>query len=378
MNKPYFYFELIHQSKKSRARVGKIHTPHGIIETPNFVPVGTNATAKALDSQLLEKLDVQLMFCNTYHLLLHPGTEIVRQAGGLHRFINRKKPIITDSGGFQVFSLMYGTVQNELKSKGKKRESNAVLKIDEEGVLFRSYRDGTEILLTPETSVQAQKDLGADIIIPFDELPGYHTSAAMLRRSLERTHRWEERSLKEHQKNLSQQAMYAVIHGGIDDELRKASCQFLTDLSFDGFAIGGSLGKTRDQMLNMLKNMMGYLPPDKPNHLLGIGDLPSLQPSIELGIDTFDSSHPTRCARHGLLFTQQGMLKILNERYRNDFSPLDPACSCYTCQHYSRAYIRHLFKAHELTVYYLTSLHNVHFMMRLMRQFRHDILENRI
>lgn len=378
MSKQQFKFELIHQSKKSRARVGRIHTPHGIIDTPNFVPVGTNATAKALDSVLLDQLDVQLMFCNTYHLLLHPGTEIIKDAGGLHTFMNRKKPIITDSGGFQVFSLMYGTVHDELKSKGKKTSKNAVLKINEDGVLFRSYRDGHKILLTPESSVQAQKDLGADIIIPFDELPPYHTNPHKLKRSFDRTHRWEERSLNEHLKNPNGQAMYAVVHGGVDNDLRQKSCTILSNLAFDGFGIGGSLGKTRPEMVTMLTTMMPYLPIDKPNHLLGIGDLPSLEATIPLGIDTFDSSHPTRCARHGLMFTTQGMLKILNERHRNDFTAPDPSCSCYTCKNYTKAYLRHLFKAHELTAYHLASIHNIHFMVKLMARYRDAILNDQI
>ncbi|NBP01742.1 MAG: tRNA-guanosine(34) transglycosylase [Proteobacteria bacterium] len=378
MNKPFFHFELIYQSKKSGARVGRIHTPHGIIETPNFVPVGTNATAKALDSVLLDELDVQLMFCNTYHLMLQPGTALVKEAGGLHSFMNRKKPIITDSGGFQVFSLMYGTVHDELKSKGKKQETNAILKINEDGVLFRSYRDGATVLLTPETSVQAQKDLGADIIIPFDELPAYHTDQKKLVTSLERTHRWEQRSLEKHLENRNNQAMYAVIHGGVDNALRKKSCDFLTSLAFDGFAIGGSLGKTREQMLEMLTVMMPHLPTNKPNHLLGIGDLPSLEPAIKLGIDTFDSSHPTRCARHGLLFTQQGMVKILNEQYKHDFTPPDVTCDCYTCRNYTKAYLRHLFKAHELTAYHLTSLHNVYHMMKLFKSYRAAILQGQL
>ncbi|MCF7900435.1 tRNA-guanosine(34) transglycosylase [Candidatus Babeliales bacterium] len=377
MQKPFF-FEIIYQSKKSRARVGRIHTPHGIIETPNFVPVGTNATAKALDSVLMDQLDVQLMFCNTYHLMLHPGSQLIKDAGGLHTFMNRKKPIITDSGGFQVFSLMHGSVHNELKSKGKKSDSNAILKINEDGVLFRSYRDGSQLLLTPETSVQAQKDLGADIIIPFDELLAFHTDPQKLKNSFDRTHRWEERSLNEHLKNPNGQAMYSVIHGGIDDALRQKSCEILRNLPFDGHAIGGSLGKNQEQMLTLLKNMMPHLPIDKPNHLLGIGDLPSIQPCIELGIDTMDSSHPTKCARHGMLFTSEGIIKILNSRFKNDFTPLDPACSCYTCKNYTRAYLQHLFKAHELTAYSLTSLHNIHYMMQLMKSYRQAILDDKI
>ena len=289
MNSP-FAFELIHQSKKSRARVGRIHTPHGIIDTPGFVAVGTNATLKAVDSEMVNSIGLQLMFCNTYHLLLQPGATVIKNAGGLHTFINRKAPIITDSGGFQVFSLAYGTVNDELKSKGKKKHDGSVLKITEEGVLFRSYRNGDKVLLTPESSVQAQKDLGADIIIPFDELPPYHIAPHALKRSLDRTHRWEKSSLDVHVQNRNNQAMYAVIHGGIDKQLRKQSCDYLTSLDFDGFAIGGSLGKSHHEMFEMLTFTMPLIPTDKPNHLLGIGDLASLEPCIQLGIDTFDSS----------------------------------------------------------------------------------------
>lgn len=378
MQMPYFHFELIYQSTKSRARVGRIHTPHGVIDTPNFVPVGTNGTLKALDSALVDNLGVQLMFCNTYHLMIQPGTEVVKAAGGLHRFMNRSKPIITDSGGFQVFSLAYGTVEAELKSKGQKTGANSVLKISEEGVLFRSYRDGSPILLTPESSIQAQKALGADIIIPFDELPPYHIDRQSLVKSLERTHRWEARSLAEHEKNKQNQAIYAVVHGGIDNALRTQSAQYLTKLPFDGYAIGGSMGKTRDQMVSMLTNLMPQLPTHRPNHLLGIGDLASLEACMPLGIDTFDSSHPTRCARHGLILTKQGNLKINHSALKTDFRPLEEGCSCYTCTNYTRAYIHHLFKAHELTGYTLASLHNIHFMVLLMESYRSRILNGEL
>jgi queuine tRNA-ribosyltransferase len=373
-----FFFEIIHTSTKSRARVGRIHTPHGIIDTPNFVAVGTNGTLKALDNALVDDIGLQLMFCNTYHLMLQPGTQVVKDAGGLHRFIGRSKPIITDSGGFQVFSLAYGTVKDELKSKGATIGDSAVLKISEDGVLFRSYRNGDKVLLTPESSIQAQKDLGADIIIPFDELPPYHISHDRLVASLHRTHRWEERSLNEHLKNPNNQAMYSVIHGGIDPELRALSCKTLTALPFDGHAIGGSLGKNHEQMFAMLAQTMPLLPTDKPNHLLGIGDLTSIGPCIEFGIDTMDSSHPTRCARHGLLFTFNGMVKIMRSSYRTACGPIDPACYCYTCRHYSAAYLHHLFKAHELTAYTLASIHNLYFMNKLMEQYRQQILDNRI
>jgi queuine tRNA-ribosyltransferase len=373
-----FRFELIHQSSHSRARVGRIHTPHGIIDTPSFVGVGTNATLKALDSQMTQDLGLQLMFCNTYHLMLQPGTQIIKEAGGLHNFINRKMPIITDSGGFQVFSLAYGGVKDELKSRGAKRLDNTVLKISEEGVLFRSYRDGALMLLTPESSVAAQKDLGADIIIPLDELPPYHIDQKELIQSLERTHRWEKRSLDAHLKSPANQAMYAVVHGGIDKDLRLKSCAYLTSLPFDGYAIGGSLGKTHQEMFELLSYTMPVIPVEKPTHLLGIGDLASIEPSIKLGVDTFDSSHPTRCARHGLLFTSTGTVKIEASANRTSFEPIDRACICMVCQRYTRAYLHHLFKANELTAFTLATIHNLHFMITLMACYREKILRNEI
>ncbi len=369
------HFERIYQSKKSRARVGKIHTPHGIIDTPNFVAVGTNGTLKAIDSHLVDEIGIQLMFCNTYHLMVQPGVDIVKKAGGLHTFIKRKGPIITDSGGFQVFSLAYGTVHDELKSRGTKKTEGSVIKTSEEGVLFRSYRDGSPLLLTPEVSIQAQKSLGADIIIPFDELPPYHIDQRALKKSFDRTHRWEERSLNEHKKNINNQAIYSVIHGGIDPELRKKSCQILGSLDFDGHAIGGSLGKNREEMITMLTDIMPHIPEEKPNHLLGIGDLLSLDQAIQLGIDTFDSSHPTRCARHGLLFTTMGNLKIMHGSNKESFEPVDKNCVCFTCKQYTRAYLHHLFKAHELTGYTLATIHNLHFMVKLMEQYRSRILQ---
>jgi queuine tRNA-ribosyltransferase len=373
-----FKFEILHSSAKSRARVGKITTPHGVIDTPNFVGVGTNGTLKALDNAAVQEIGLQLMFCNTYHLMLQPGTQIVREAGGLHRYINRSMPIITDSGGFQVFSLAYGSVADELKSKGTKKQDGHVLKITEEGVLFRSYRDGTKILLTPESSVAAQKDLGADIIIPFDELPPYHIKDIDLKKSLDRTHRWEERSLFAHLANPNNQAMYAVIHGGVHQNLRSLSCEFLTRLPFDGFAIGGSMGRTKQEMIGMLTATMPLLPLEKPNHLLGIGDLESIDNCVPLGIDTFDSSYPTRAARHGILLTKKGPLKITQGNNARAFSPPEEDCGCSTCRQFSLAYLHHLFKAREMTCMTLATVHNLHFMVELMQRYRQKILSDEI
>ena len=373
-----FTFELIHTSTKSRARVGKIHTPHGVINTPGFVAVGTNGTIKALDSKMVEEIGIELMFCNTYHLLLQPGPEVVANAGGLHTFMNRSTPLITDSGGFQVFSLAYGGVASELKSSGGKQKGGSVLKITEEGVLFRSYRDGRKVLLTPESSIQIQKSLGADIIIPLDELPPYHISDADLLSSFKRTHRWEIRSLQEHLQDPKRQAMYNVVHGGINDDLRKESVRILRKHPFDGFAIGGSLGKNKAEMIHLLTSVRPEIPDEFPVHLLGIADLPSLEEAIPLGIDTFDSSYPTKAARHGTIFTQQGPLKITKSIYKNDNSPLEEGCYCHTCKHYSRSYINHLFACHEYTAHSLCSIHNLHYMVRYMENKRSLIYQNLI
>lgn len=373
-----FRFEIIHESSKSKARVGRIHTPHGVINTPNFVAVGTNGTLKALDNKTVSSLGLELMFCNTYHLLLQPGADIVHKAGGLHKFIQRDMPIITDSGGFQVFSLAYGSVANELKSRGTKKADGSVLKITEEGVTFRSYRDGSKVLLTPETSIQAQKKLGADIIIPFDELPPYHIDKKVLIDSLERTHRWEERSLNEHLKNPQSQAIYAVVHGGVDEELRNKSCDFLSSLPFDGFAIGGSLGKTKQELFSLLKYVPLRLDRSKPNHLLGIGDLESIDQAVGYGIDTLDSSYPTKAARHAIAITSQGPLNITKGEMRSRFEPLDKNCGCSTCQHFTIAYLHHLFKAKEMTAYTLASIHNVYQMVKIMENYRERILNDEV
>ncbi len=371
-------FEVLFRSKKSRARVGRIHTPHGIIETPAFVPVGTNGALKALDSVAVSNLETQIMFCNTYHLMIQPGEDIIEKAGGLHKFMNRTGPIITDSGGFQVFSLLYGGVAQELKSKGTKKRDSGVVKITEEGVTFRSYRDGRKIEMTAETSIGAQKKIGADLIVAFDELPPYHLSPENLKKSFERTHRWEKRSLDAHKADPRNQAMYAVIHGGMDRQLRKKSCQILGDQDFDGFGIGGSVGKDCPEMLQLLTDIMPFVPDDRPNHLLGIADLPALAGAIPLGVDTFDSAHPTKCARHGMALTKFGGLRILKSGNEILMQPIEIGCECYTCQNYTVAYINHLFKAHEMSAYTLMTIHNLHYMNRLMKKYRQDILDGLI
>ena len=374
-----FKFEILHRSKRSGARVGRIHTAHGCIDTPGFVPVATTGTLKALDNQLLAQSFDGLVFCNTYHLALHPGGDVIEAAGGLHQFIARDKPIITDSGGFQVFSLAYGSVANELKSRGSKQQQNAVVKISEEGVVFRSYRDGARFTLTPETSVRLQKQFGSDIIIPFDELPPYHVDAKRLVASLHRTHRWQKRSFDEHARQKKGQAMYAVVHGGVDAQLRRESALFLRSIDFDGFAIGGSLGKCTQDIAEVLSYTVHHLPETHPRHLLGIADIAGIQVGVGYGMDTFDSCYPMRSARHGVLFMSDGSkLKITSSAYKRDFSPIDSSCPCYTCRSYTRAYLHHLFKAHEPSALTLASVHNVVAMDRIMQRLRSDIVNDLI
>lgn len=369
-DKTSFHFQLFHKSKLSNARVGRITTAHGTIETPSFVGVGTHGALKAIDHATLNEMGLDLLFCNTYHMMLQPGADVVAKAGGLHKYIGRKGAIITDSGGFQVFSLAYGSVANELKGQGKNKQEGSVIKISEEGVIFRSYRNGDMIHLTPESCVEAQKKLGADIIIPLDELPPYHVDPRYLANSLQRTHRWEVRSLEAHLANRGHQAMYGVIHGGTNPELRRQSALFLREKEFDGFAIGGSFGKTKEEMIGMLHHTLPHIPPDRPIHLLGIADLPSLAAAVPLGIDTFDSAYPTRAARHGTLFTHQGNINITKGIYKEDFTPIEEGCDCHTCRTTTKAFLHHLFKAHELSALTMASIHNLYFMIKLMDNYR--------
>jgi queuine tRNA-ribosyltransferase len=270
-------------------------------------------------------------------------------------------------------------VHDELKSRGKKQRNGSVIKISEEGVLFRSYRDGSPVFLTPESSVAAQQQLGADIIIPLDELPPYHIDAAVLKKSVERTHRWELRSLQAHKSLATNQAMYSVVHGGLDKTLRLISCEFAQAHPFDGYAIGGSMGKTREQMYEMLDYTVPSLRPDKPRHLLGIGDTASCLEVVKRGIDTFDSAYPTKCARHGLFLKADGtFVKITNAQFKTLHEPIDKKCECSTCQRYTAAYLHHLFKVHELVALSAATIHNLHTMLHLTRTMREAILEDRL
>ena len=380
---PAARFEVERESALTGARAGRLRTPHGDVLTPAFVAVGTNATLKAVDHDAAAACGQQLVFVNTLHMMLGPGSGAVARAGGLHRFMSRRGPLITDSGGFQVFSLAHSSVHDELNRKGqgggrRGGRTRLLLRVDEEGALFRSYRDGSLLHLTPEVSVAAQKDLGADIILPLDELPPYHTSEDELERSVERSHRWEERSLEAHLADPRAQAMYGIIHGGVSERLRRRSARHLSALPFDGFAVGGSMGKDPEELLNVLRWVTPELPPAKPRHLLGVADEAGIRAAVPFGIDTFDSAFPTQIGRHGTALTREGRLRIKQRRYAEDFGPLDTECPCPTCTRYSRAYLHHLYKAKEPMLWTHLSLHNIAHMNAFMARLRQGILDGEV
>ncbi|SPN73371.1 Queuine tRNA-ribosyltransferase,queuine tRNA-ribosyltransferase,queuine tRNA-ribosyltransferase,Queuine tRNA-ribosyltransferase [Chlamydia serpentis] len=355
--------------------MGQIETTHGIINTPAFVPVATHGALKGV----IDHSNIPLLFCNTYHLLLHPGTETIAKMGGLHNFMGRQAPIITDSGGFQIFSLAYGSVNQEIKSCGKKKGVSSLVKITDEGAWFKSYRDGRNLFLSPEISVQAQKDLGADIIIPLDELLPFHANQEYFLASCSRTYLWEKRSLDYHRRDPKHQSMYGVIHGGLDPQQRRLGVRFVEDQPFDGFAIGGSLGRNLKEMSEVVRVTSSFLSKERPVHLLGIGDLPSIHAMIGFGIDSFDSSYPTKAARHGLILSAKGPIKIGHQNYSHDSSTIDSSCSCLTClSGISKAYLRHLFKVREPNAAIWASIHNLHYMQQVMNEIREAILKNEI
>ncbi|WP_135555022.1 tRNA guanosine(34) transglycosylase Tgt [Paenibacillus cymbidii] len=353
-------YEPIKTCRQSGARLGLVHTPHGTIETPAFMPVGTLATVKTVSPEELKLMDAQIVLSNTYHLFLRPGHEIVRRAGGLHKFMNWDRPILTDSGGFQVFSL------------SDRR------KIKEEGVEFRSHLNGDKLFLSPEVAMQIQNALGADIIMAFDECAPYPAEHGYVKQSLERTTRWAERCLLSHERPHDQ-GLFAIVQGGMFADLRKQSATELTSMDFPGYAIGGlSVGEPKPLMYEALEETVPLLPTGKPRYLMGVGSPDALVEGAIRGIDMFDCVLPTRIARNGTVMTGTGRLVVRNAKYAEDFGPLDPACTCYTCRHYSRAYIRHLIKADETFGIRLTSIHNLHFLLELMRGVRQAIREDRL
>lgn len=351
----HFEFELI--ATDGNARAGVFHTPHGDLLTPIFAPVGTQATVKAVTPAQLEELDASLVLANTYHLYLRPGADLVAEMGGLHRFMQWHRPILTDSGGFQVFSL------------------SAMRKIDEDEVIFKSHIDGSLHRFTPEKSIQIQEQLGADIIMAFDECaPPY--DRAYNERALERTHAWAERCLKA--KSRPDQALFGIVQGGVFPDLRERSANFIASLNFPGHAIGGlSVGETKAEMHAMLEIVNGILPANKPRYLMGVGSPEDLVEGIARGVDIFDCVLPTRLARHSAAMTFTGRLNLMNAGFARDPRPIDETCTCYTCRTFSRAYLRHLIVAREMLASTLISIHNIHTLLTLVRRARQAILEKR-
>lgn len=352
-------YELLHTDKKTGARRGRITTPHGTIETPVFMPVGTQATVKAMKPEAVADTGAQIILANTYHLFLRPGSDIVREAGGLHRFMNWDKPILTDSGGYQVFSL------------------GAMRKITEEGVMFASHIDGSRHMLSPEKSIEVQNDLGSDIIMAFDECAPKDASRKYIEKSQAMTTRWLERCVKAHQ-NPDRQALFGIMQGGFYRDLREKSAKEIVDLDLPGYAIGGiSVGESKEDYIGVLDYAPKLLPENKPRYVMGIGTPDYIFEAVERGVDMFDCVEPTRIARHGMAMTSHGRISIKNAKFERDFTSLDPECDCYTCRNYTRAYLRHLFKAGETMSHMLLTEHNLRFLSRLSEDIRRSIEEDR-
>ena len=358
-NNPVTY-QLEKKEKHTGARLGKITTPHGTFETPMFMPVGTLATVKTMAPEELEEMGANIILSNTYHLWLRPGEDIVEEAGGLHSFMNWDKGILTDSGGFQVFSLAH------------------MRQIEEEGVHFRSHLDGSKLFLSPEKAITVQNKLGPDIMMSFDECPPFDESYDYTKKSVERTSRWAERGLKAHQ-NPDTQGLFGIVQGGGYEDLRKQSAKDLTSMDFAGYSIGGlSVGEPKKDMYRVLDFTTPLLPEDKPRYLMGVGTPDALIEGVMRGVDMFDCVLPTRIARNGTTMTSKGRLVVKNAAYARDFRPLDEKCNCYTCRNYTRAYIRHLIKSDETFGLRLTSYHNLYFLLDLMKKVRQAIREDNL
>ena len=357
MSQPFSY-ELIHTCAQSGARLGVLHTPHGDIQTPIYMPVGTAAVVKAMTSREMEEIGTQILLSNTYHLHLRPGENLVAEAGGLHRFMDWHKPILTDSGGFQVFSLA------------------GIRTIAEEGVTFQSHLDGSRQFIGPETSMDIQQKLGADIAMAFDVCSPYPCDHETARVNMERTHRWAQRCKEHH--TPEDQALFGIVQGAFYKDLRIESAKTLSHMDFIGYGIGGlSVGEPKPIMYEMLEEMMPYMPAHKPRYLMGVGTPDCLIEGVLRGIDMFDCVLATRIARNGTALTSAGRLVVRNAQYARDFGPIDPECDCYACTHFSRAYVRHLIKAGEITGGRLLSIHNLRFLIRLMERVREAIAEDR-
>lgn len=349
-------YELVAEDRKTGARAGLLHTPHGVFKTPMFMPVGTQATVKTVTPEELEEMGAQIILSNTYHLFLRPGTELIHEAGELHRFMNWNKGILTDSGGFQVFSL------------------GAMRKITEEGVYFRSFLDGSKQFLSPEISIRAQEDLGSDIAMAFDECIPYPADYEYARKSTERTTRWARRCIKAHQR--TDRGIFGIIQGGMYKDLRKQSAMEISSLPFDGVAVGGlSVGEPHDLMYDILEETTQWMPKGKARYLMGVGTPDCLVEGVARGVDMFDCVFPTRVARNGMAMIHTGRMNMKNKQYERDFRPIEESCGCYTCRNYTRAYIRHLYKSEELLAFRLVTIHNLYFLLQFMRDMREAIVQ---
>lgn len=359
--KPAITYELLHECKQSGARRGIIHTPHGDIETPVFMPVGTQATVKSMTPEELKDIvKAKIILSNTYHLYLRPGNKLIQEAGGLHKFMNWDRAILTDSGGFQVFSL------------------GALRTIKEEGVTFKSHLDGSQHFLSPEKVMEIENDLGADIMMAFDECCPYPSTYDYTKQSMERTTRWAKRC-KEAHKRPEEQGLFGIIQGGFYEELRKKSAEDLIELDFPGYAIGGiSVGEPKEEFLDILKYTAPLMPKDKPRYLMGVGTPDYLIEAAVAGIDMCDCVLPTRIARNGTAMTWNGKVVVRNATYERDWTPLDSECDCYTCKNYTRAYIRHLIKTNEILGVRLLSIHNLRFLTMLMQRVRIEIEQDNL
>ena len=349
-------YELVAEDRKTGARAGLLHTPHGVFKTPMFMPVGTQATVKTVTPEELEEMGAQIILSNTYHLFLRPGTELIHEAGELHRFMNWNKGILTDSGGFQVFSL------------------GAMRKITEEGVYFRSFLDGSKQFLSPEISIRAQEDLGSDIAMAFDECIPYPADYEYARKSTERTTRWAKQCIKAHQR--TDRGIFGIIQGGMYKDLRKQSAMEISSLPFDGVAVGGlSVGEPHDLMYDILEETTQWMPKGKARYLMGVGTPDCLVEGVARGVDMFDCVFPTRVARNGMAMIHTGRMNMKNKQYERDFHPIEESCGCYTCRNYTRAYIRHLYKSEELLAFRLVTIHNLYFLLQFMRDMREAIVQ---
>ncbi|MCI5164689.1 MAG: tRNA guanosine(34) transglycosylase Tgt [Candidatus Electrothrix sp. GM3_4] len=351
-------YTLLHQSTECPARCGQVHTMHGTFDTPVFMPVGTLGTVKAVTPENLEELGAQIILGNTYHLFIRPGHELIRSFGGLHGFMHWDKPILTDSGGFQIFSL------------------KELAKITEEGAMFRSHLDGAKFFLDPEKAVEIQEALGSDIMMVLDTCIPYPATLNEAQKATALTARWAKRC-RDAQSDTGQ-LLFGILQGGMYPELRKMAAEELIEIGFDGYAMGGlSVGEPKELMHEMLDASVHLLPDSHPKYLMGVGTPEDLVEGVYRGVDMFDCVMPTRNARNGMLFTSQGRVVIKNSRYREDHRPLDEQCTCYTCRHYSRAYLRHLFQCREILAYQLNSIHNLHYYCTLMAGMRQAIAEDR-